>query len=86
MEAKKKEFNQVINREGTNEHGEFWTEEVYINPKTDSKKQIKSSHQPAHLRDDGFDRKWGESREEKEGSSTTGEKWEELYKASDDYW
>lgn len=47
---------------------------------------MKTSKQPAYLRDDGFERKWGEYREENEEESTRGEKWEELYKEKDDYW
>lgn len=58
---------KVISREGTNEHGEFWTEEVHINDKTNYKKIIKTSQQNRELRMDGFERKWGESREEKIG-------------------
>ena len=84
--AVKMKDQNMIKREGTNEHGEFWTEEVYINSKTNVKKQLKTSHQQQHLRDDGFDKKWGESREEYPGQYSVGEKWEEMYKECDDYW
>lgn len=75
-----------ISREGTNEHGEFWTEEVQINKPKNFIKWEKSSTQPAHLREDGFEKKWGEYREEKLGETTKGEKWEEMVKPQDDYW
>lgn len=45
---------QLISREGTNEHGEFWTEEVQINQLTNYKKVTKSSLQNKEMRDDGF--------------------------------
>ena len=39
-----------------------------------------------HLRDDGFESKWGEWREEQKGQPTIGERWTEMYKQDDDYW
>jgi hypothetical protein len=53
---------------------------------TNFKKVVKTSKQPAFNREDGFEKTWGESREENPGKNTIGEKWEELLKTSDDYW
>jgi len=39
-----------------------------------------------HLRDDGFEAKWGEFMEERPGEATIGERWKELFKQEDDYW
>ena len=39
-----------------------------------------------HLRNDGFDSKWGEWREEHKGEPIQGERWTELLKEEDDYW
>lgn len=84
--AKKDPNLKIFEREGTNEHGEFWSESVELNEKTQYKRVEKTSTQPKHLRDDGFERKWGESREEHQDQTTKGEKWEELKKEHDDYW
>lgn len=77
---------KVIEREGTNEHGEFWTENITINQRTNYIKAVKTSKQPEYARQDGFLKSWGESREENPGENTKGEKWEELFKQEDDYW
>ena len=39
-----------------------------------------------HLRDDGFEHKFGESGEELPGDVRRGETWTELKKEEDDYW
>ena len=39
-----------------------------------------------HLRNDGFESKWGEWREEQAGLPLQGERWMELFKEDDDYW
>ena len=44
------------------------------------------THEPRHLRNDGFDSKWGEWREEFKGKQSTGEKWAEMLNEDDDYW
>lgn len=43
-------------------------------------------HEPKHLRDDGFDSKSGEWRDEHNGNQSTGGKWSENYREIDDYW
>ena len=39
-----------------------------------------------HLRNDGFQAKYGEWKEIQKGKPTTGENWKELFKEEDDYW
>jgi hypothetical protein len=73
-------------REGTNEHGQNWTEEWERNDVTGYKKWNKTTHESKHLRKDGFDSKWGEWREEFKGEPINGERWTEMFKEEDDYW
>jgi len=73
-------------REGTNETGLHWKEEWAVNEKTGHQRWSKMTHEPKHLRNDGFDAKWGEWREIFPGKEANGEKWTEMLKEEDDYW
>lgn len=44
------------------------------------------THEYKHLRNDGFESKWGQQREEIPGKEIKGIKWSEQYKEEDDYW
>ena len=66
--------------------GQHWKEEWAVNEKTGHLRWSKMTHEPQHLRNDGFDSKWGEWREEFKGKESTGEKWSEKLKEEDDYW
>lgn len=73
-------------REGTNADGLHWKEEWAVNEKTGHQRWSKMTHEPKHLRNDGFDAKWGEWREVFPGKEANGEKWTEMLKEEDDYW
>lgn len=73
-------------REGTNEHGQYWKEDWTSNERIGYLRWSNMTQEFKHLRNDGFESKWGEWREEQRGQATIGERWTELYKEDDDYW
>lgn len=73
-------------REGINQHGQEWKEAWEFNQETKYMKWSNETQQPKSLSQDGFESKWGQSREEKPGEVVTGWKWSEKYKEEDDYW
>ena len=60
--------------------GQYWEEDWKVNKQTGFKRWSNMTQQFRHLRDDGFECKWGEFMEESPGEATIGERWKELYK------
>ena len=73
-------------REGRNQYGQFWKEDWQVNETTGYNRWNKMTQEYQHLRNDGFESKWGEWREEQAGLPLQGERWMELFKEEDDYW
>lgn len=73
-------------REGKNQYGQFWKEDWQVNTTTGYNRWNKMTQEYQHLRNDGFESKWGEWREEQAGLPLQGERWMELFKEDDDYW
>lgn len=73
-------------REGRNIYGHFWREDWQVNTTTGYNRWNKMTTEYKHLRNDGFESKWGEWREEQAGLPLQGERWMELLKDEEDYW
>lgn len=73
-------------REGKNCYGQFWKEDWQVNAVTGYNRWSKMTQEFAHLRNDGYEAKWGEWREEQAGLPLQGERWTELLHAAEDYW
>ena len=54
-------------REGTNENGQYWKEDWTANEKIGYLRWSNMTQEFKHLRDDGFESKWGEWKEEQRG-------------------
>mmetsp|Transcript_19352 Transcript_19352/g.29662 ORF Transcript_19352/g.29662 Transcript_19352/m.29662 type:complete len:266 (-) Transcript_19352:504-1301(-) len=54
--------------------------------KTGVKKWTNMTQEFSHLRNDGFESRWGQSKQETPGEKVVGDRWTELIKESEDYW